>query len=78
LPLETSAPSLAELLADELELRDVLIAAAHVDDEYAAECRMLGDALYYGGEPYWPPFAALAELRIVERRIHQLKELLHG
>lgn len=71
-------PTLAELLAAELELRDALIAAAHVDDEYAAECRSLGDPLYLDGEPHWPPFAALAELRLVERRIFQIKEAMRG
>jgi hypothetical protein len=80
LPLETSAPSLAELLADELELRDLLLDACIVDDRYFVWSRLRGGV----GERIetmpgdWPPGAALDELRIVERRIHQLKELLHG
>lgn len=72
-------PTLEQLLAAEHELRVVLLREARIDDEYVAYCREIEEERYVGDlGSFWPPFAALAELRVVERRIKQLEEYING
>jgi hypothetical protein len=66
--------SLDRLLAAELELRDVLLDLAREDDEIYGELRT-GESLNFarGG---WPLGMARDELRLVERRIYQIRECM--
>lgn len=82
------APSLELLLADEFELRAALLRDARIDDGEMIgpqgipgyrEIPVGGHALSdVAAGDYWPLFCALAELRIVEREIHQIQEVLRG
>jgi len=86
-PVEViNAPSLERLLADELELRATLLRDARTDDGEMIgpqgipgyrEITVGGHALSdVAPGDYWPLFCALTELRLVERRIHQIQECL--
>lgn len=82
-------PTLAGLLAAELELRGELLRACIADDrgeptpeEHVSPTNtavlaveMLPLSVVAAGEP-WPRFAALDELRLVERRVLQLREAM--
>jgi hypothetical protein len=81
--------TLQRLLKAELELRDALLDAARDDDSDAARWRAAGGFPYapagsidfpwtLEGPRRWPHGRALDELRLVERRIFQIKEALRG
>lgn len=86
---DAADPTLAELLAAELELRDELLRACIADDrgeptpeENISPERtaviprdVLPLSVVDVGKP-WPRFAALDELRLVERRVFQLMEAM--
>jgi hypothetical protein len=80
--------SLGALLAAELELRDLLLDACIADDRrespggitFVRVDMAVGDLplVHVAPGQMWPCGAALDELRLVERRIHQIKEALRG
>jgi hypothetical protein len=65
--------TLDELLDDELELRDLLLREASADDADAVAIREICGR-WHGWVDRWPIGAALDELRLVERRIYQIRE----
>jgi hypothetical protein len=65
--------SLAALLAEELELRALLLSEASADDTAASAIREICER-WHGWADRWPRGAALDELRLVERRIYQIRE----
>lgn len=65
--------SLVALLADELELRAALLRDASADDACAVTIRDICERWEMGGSR-WPRGAALEELRLVEWRIHQIRQ----
>lgn len=67
---------LQAVLAMELELREHLLDEAREDDRVMFLRRDCQPVIVERVTPHWQLGAALEELRLVERRIYQLRELL--
>ena len=82
-PLEVGpAPSTRWLREQELELRALLLRDARADDNFAQEYRestvfsinRVGTLADVEETCHWPLWHCLDELRLVERRLHQMGE----